>query len=223
MTEHQVMEWLEKNQNQRGISHWQAVSNQHGLTSYGIGLTALRKFARHIGKNRSLAQRLWASPSYDARVLGLLIDDPGHITVEQAEEQVEQLGAGMLSHVFCSCDATLAKAPCAFELAKKWCDSQDAMRRRCGYGLVYELARKKSSGIDERFLYTIIDKISVQFVGQNKQTRLAMGNALIGIGRRNESLRQAALAVAQEISPIDFNEPGQSCAPFDVVKHLNKT
>jgi hypothetical protein len=47
-----------------------------------------------------------------------------------------------------------------------------------------------------------------------------MGGALMGIGKRNVELNRAALDVAERIGPIDFNEDGQKCDPFDVVKHL---
>jgi hypothetical protein len=63
------------------------------------------------------------------KVIGLLIDEPNKITVEQAEKQVEGLGAGMLTHVFSSCDATLAKSPIAYYLAVGWKNSDSIPRK----------------------------------------------------------------------------------------------
>ena len=65
------------------------------------------------------------SDYYDAKVVGILIDEPKEITKEQVEKQVDELNFGMLSHVFASCDAPLAKAPFAKELATEWTDSKD--------------------------------------------------------------------------------------------------
>lgn len=63
--------------------------------------------------------------------VGLLIDEPKKLTREQVEEQVEEVDAGMLSHVFSSCDATLPKAAFAFDLTEDWMESMDPVRRRC--------------------------------------------------------------------------------------------
>lgn len=220
MTLTQVYELLAQHQNQRGIDHWNNMAQTGGLSSFGIGLTVQRKLAKQIGRNSELAKALWASDNYDAKVLGLLIDDPKALTIEQAEQQVEQLNGGMLCHVFSSCDATLAKAPIAFELAKCWLTSDDPIRRRCGYGLIYEFSKKKAKMYSDEFFHTVITHIDANIQSESKSVQLAMGGALMGIGKRNKALNKAALTVAQKCGPIDFNEDGKNCDPFDVVKHL---
>lgn len=220
MDQLQVIGLLEQHKNPRGIEHWNKLDESSQLKSYGIGLTVLRKLAKQVGKNRELATELWNTDIYDARVISLLIDDPKQITVEQAEQQVEQLNAGMLCHVFTSCGATLAKSPIALELTQRWLDSEDPVRRRCAFGLVHELAGKKSKKITDDFFMAVIQDIEQHFASADKKLLLAMGGALLGIGKRNASLNKAALALARQIGPIDFNEDGKSCEPLDVEKHL---
>lgn len=220
MNQTQVFELLEQNKNPRGIKHWAAMHNTHGLTSYGIGLTIQRKLAKQIGKNRVLAQELWQLHCYDAKVISLLIDDPKQITREQAEQQVEQLNVGMLSHVFSSCDATLAKSPIAFEITQHWLECDDIARRKCAFGLVYELSKKKSKIYTDNFFIHVINDIRDNFIRAPKALKLAMGAALMGIGKRNITLNSIALTLAKSLGPIDFNEEGQHCEPFNVVKHL---
>ncbi len=115
MTKTQVTALLKENRNERGIANWKKKPRK--LKSFGIGLTQLRKLAKQVGRDHKLAQQLWKSDIYDAKVIGLLIDDPKQLSREQAEEQVEGLQGGMFAHMFTSCDATLAKTPFAFELA----------------------------------------------------------------------------------------------------------
>jgi len=220
MNQSQVFELLEQNRNPKGIENWKKLKETGGLTSFGIGLTVQRKLAKKIGKNRELAKELWATDNYDAKVLGLLIDDPKQITFEQAEQQVEQLNSGMLRHVFSSCDATLAKSPIAFELAQQWLISEDPVRRGCSYGLIYELSKKKAKIYTDEFFMSVINNINQNFQDEPKNVRLAMGCALMGIGKRNVELNQAALKLATKLGPIDFKDDGQKCDPFDVAKHL---
>ena len=150
----EVLQLLESERDDRGIRHWEAVGPQTGgLKSFGIGLTRLRKLAKRIGRDRTLAQELWKSDIYEVRILALLIDDPKQITREQAETQVEEL-IGQMTHVFSSCDATLARTPFVVELADDWISATDPKRRCCGYGLLYEASKfsGKKAPSDEFFL-----------------------------------------------------------------------
>ncbi|MEO1617021.1 MAG: DNA alkylation repair protein [Planctomycetota bacterium] len=222
MKKTEVMQWLKENADERGIEHWKARGEKgSGLKSYGIGLTRLRKFAKQIGRDHKLALQLWKSPYYDAKVLGLLIDDPKLITREQAEGQVEELHGGYLSHVFSSCDATLAKSPMAFELACDWLKHTSPERRRCAYGLLYELSKRKPKGMDDAFLKQVVETIREEIHGEEMWVRESMNTALMGIGKRNLALNKVALKAAREIGPVDIDYGSDNaCEPLDVVKHL---
>jgi len=222
MTKTQVLALLRENRDPRGIENWKKRhARDTGLKSFGIGLTRLRKLAKQVGRDHELAQKLWKSDVFDARIMGLLIDDPKQLSREQAEEQVESLQGGLFAHVFASCDAALAKTPFAFNLAGEWMGSKDAMRRRCGYTLLYELSKKNPKGMDDAYLLGRIDHIGDTIPGEEMWVRAAMGGALVGIGKRNKKLNKAAIGVAKAVGPIAMEyKDGRSCEPFDVLKHL---
>lgn len=216
------MDLLEANRNQRGIRNWEKLGAQTGgLTSFGLGLTPLRKLARQVGRDHDLALELWNTDSYDARVISLLIDEPSKLTREQVEAQVENVGMGLLSHVFSACGATLAKAPFAFDLAQAWIQSEHVLRRRCGYGLVYELSKdRRNKALTDAFFLLCIRRISEHIANEDPGVKASMGGALIGIGKRNRVLNQAAIQAAKAIGPIDYNDAGSTHEPMEVLKHL---
>lgn len=219
MKKTEVIALLKQNSNERGIAHWK--KKPRTLKSFGIGLTQLRKLAKQVGRDHKLALQLWKSNIYDAKIMGLLIDDPKQLSREQAEEQVEELNEGMLSHVFASCDATLAKAPFAFELACDWMDCNDPVRRRCAYGLVYELSKKNVEGMDDAWCLDRIDHIRNAIHGEEMWVRESMNGALIGIGKRNRKLNKAAIRAAKAIGSVDVDYgDDNNCEPVDVMKHL---
>lgn len=218
MTKDEVLALLESNQNARGIAHWRRLASGGGLRSFGIGLTQLRKLAKKIGRDHDLAQELWASDVYDARVVGLLIDEPKKVTREQAERQVEDLAHGMLAHVFSSCDATLAKTSFVVDLAEDWIEDEDITRRSCGYGLLYEISKdKRKKAPDEAFFLRHVEHIRETQAEAPRKLRMAMGGALIGIGKRSKALNAACRVAATEMGLVPGN-PG--CDPMDVMKHL---
>jgi 3-methyladenine DNA glycosylase AlkD len=216
------MSLLEANQNERGIQNWASMGPKDGkLKSFGIGLTVLRKMAKKIGRDRDLALELWDGDYHETKILSLLIDDPKQVTREQAESQVENLEQGYLAHVFSSCDATLAKTPFVIELASEWMTSTDPMRRRCGYGLLYELSKsKKKSAPDDAFFQHWIKHINDSYPSEDNSVLMSMGAALMGMGLRSASLNGPALKVARAIGPIPVKTGKTNCDPFDVVKHL---
>ena len=221
MTKAEVLQHLKDNQDARGIANWKKHPEKTGgLRSYGIGLTKLRKYAKTVGRDAKLARTLWKSKVYEAKVIGLLIDDPKTMTMAQAEQQVEQLEGGFLAHVFSTCGAPLAKTSFVVELADKRIDSQDPVRRRCGYGLLYEISKsKRKSAPDEDYFLEHIKRIDERRSQQDTDSLMSMASALMGMGMRTKALNAAALRVANAIGPIDF-DPNGRCDPYDVAKHL---
>ena len=216
-----VIQLLEAHQNEKGMQKWIERYQNKGLKSYGIGLTVLRKLAKQVGRNHTLALELWESDNYDIKIMGLLIDDPKLMTPEQAEMQVEELKQGHLAHVFSSCDAALAKTSFAAELSEKWRYSEDKIRKSCSYGLIYELSKsKKKSAPDTAFFLECIQYIEAQFPSESLYVQGAMGGALLGIGKRNLELHTKTLKLAKVLGPIHFETSSPNCEPLDLVKHL---
>ncbi len=219
MTYDEVIALLEENRNERGMAHWEK-SSHPDLKSFGIGLTQLRKLAKKVGRDHDLALELWASDVYDAKVVGTLVDEPKKMSREQAESQLEDVHIGMLAHVYCSCDATLAKAPFVKELAADWMDSDDHVRRRCGYLLLYELGKKKGKAFDDAFFEGYLDRIRDTIHDQENWVRDAMNASMLSIGKRNPNLHEKTLAVAKAIGPVAVDYGDNSCQPVDIVKHM---
>lgn len=219
MNRDDVLALLEANQDPRGMARWdRRGSAEGGLSTYGIGLTRLRKLAKGLGRDHALAEQLWQSDNYDARVVGLLIDEPKKLTREQAERQVEDVDHGLMAHVFSACDATLAKAPFVVELADDWVHSDHPVRKRCGYGLLYEISKdKRKRAPDEAFFLRHIQHIRDTQATAPTQLRMSMAGALLGIGKRSRTLNAAALVVSLEMGPIPGSE---GCDPFNLTKHL---
>ena len=222
MTKTEVLGLLKENRDARGEANWKAMGDRTGgLTSFGIGLTKLRAIAKHVGRDHDLALTLWNERNHDAKIIGLLIDDPEQLTRDQVEMQVGGAGPGMLSHVLSSCDATLPRSPIAFEIAKAWMASTDPVRRGCGYGLVYELAKdRKDKRLTDEFFLGCVETIGKTIANEENRVRVGMGGALMGIGKRNKTLNAAAITLAKAIGPIHFSDGDKKCEPMNVLKHL---
>ena len=205
MKKSDVLDYLKKNQDARGIAHWEDHKQESGLQSYGVGLTKLRKYAKTIGKDAKLAKQLWNSQVYEMKIVSLLIDDPKLITIEQAEVQVENLQGGYLAHVFSSCDAQLAKTPFVVELADKWIKSKDPVRQRCGYGLLYEISKqkKKSAPDEQRKVFADFARQAFDLLDRKASSAefISLQADYIPLMKTHAVLKAAALRLIDYITP----------------------
>lgn len=111
-----------------------------------------------------------------------------------------------------------AKTPFVVELADRWIKSRDNVRRRCGYGLLYEISKdKRKTAPDEAYFRAHIADIDKKRARASTPLLMSMAGALMGMGMRTKKLNRAALKVARAIGPITHSE---SCDPFDVAKQL---
>ena len=210
MTRTEVLDLLEENRDARGEANWKEMGDRTGgLTSFGIGLTKLCTIAKQVGRDHDLALKLWKERNHDAKIIGLLIDDPKQLTRDQVEKQVDGAGPGMLSHVLSCCDATLPKSPIAFEIAKGWMASKDPVRRSCGYGLVYELAKDKK---DKRLTYEFfgcVEKIGNTIAKEENSVRVGMGGALMEHRQAQQEAKRRCDQARKSNRPDPLQRRGQ--------------
>jgi len=97
----------------------------------------------------------------------------------------------------------LKRAILSTSFADQWVRSDDPVRRGCGYGLLYEASKfsgKKAPS--EAFLVAHVKRIADRIGTESEKVRLAMGSALMGIGKRSAVLNKASLKVARDVGPI---------------------
>ncbi len=219
-TVQQAIDLLEWHRDERGVAHWEKRNATNGRwSSYGIGLTKLKKLAKQLGgPDAAFAEALRSEPVWECRILAILLEDPKELTVEQATRQVESLDFWMLSYVWCT---TLApRLPYRNELAERWIDEPDDIKRRWGWMIVAEIAKADKFPGDEAFR-PLLSRIERELPGGENFVRDAMNNALLAIGMRSAALRTKALAVAKAIGPVVVDYGDNACKAVDVTAHLN--
>ena len=68
----------------------------------GVSIPVIRKMAKEIGLDHSLALKLWASKIHEARLLATMIDDPQHVTATQMEKWVKDFDSWDVCDQCCS-------------------------------------------------------------------------------------------------------------------------
>ena len=212
MTKTEVLDLLKENRDARGEANWKEMGDRTGgLTSFGIGLTKLRAIAKQVGRDHDLALNLWNERNHDAKIIGLLIDDPKQLTRDQVEKQVDGAGPGMLSHVLSSCDATLPKSPIAFEMRRAGWRAK-TRPPQCGYGLRIRAGQSQETKRLHRRVLSRLRRRRQNDAKEENRVRVGMGGALMSIGQAQQEAQRRSIKVAKAIGPIHFSDGDRSAS-----------
>jgi 3-methyladenine DNA glycosylase AlkD len=166
----------------------------------GISIPALRSIAKEIGKDHALAQELWASGIHEARILAAFIDDPKQVTEIQMENWVVDFDSWDVCDQVCG--SLFDRTPFAYQKALEWSSRQEEFVKRAGFALMAWLAVHDKKAGNEQF-ENFFPAIIHQSTDARNYVRKAVNWALRNIGKRNRSLNQRSIEIAQEIARID--------------------
>jgi 3-methyladenine DNA glycosylase AlkD len=203
-----------------GTAQNRKVYARHGVgpNQFGVSYADLKRIARRINTNQTLAESLWSTGNHDARVLATMIVDPPQLTSRLLDIWAEDLDCYVITDAFASICSKTQMARRKLEL---WCAASDEWHGQAGWNLVAILAMAddllsddeclKLLGVIERTIHTRLNRV-----------RHAMNGALIAIGLRNTKLRKAAIESAKRIGQVDVDHGETDCKTPDAAEYIKK-
>lgn len=169
-------------------------------TAFGVSIPSLRKIAREAGKDRSLAEALWASNIHEARILASMIQPPKTLTEEQMDRWVLDFNSWDLCDQ--CCNNLFRKWPAAHDKAAAWSTKDEEFVKRAGFVLMACLAVHDKQASDEQFgrYFPEIERASID---TRNYVKKAVNWALRQIGKRNAKLNAEAVETARTIQVLD--------------------
>jgi 3-methyladenine DNA glycosylase AlkD len=166
----------------------------------GVSIPQLRKMAKGIGVNHSLAQRLWSSGIHEARILASMIESPQMVTPDQMDRWARDFDSWDVCDQCCS--NLFDKTDFAYEKAAEWTWRDEEFVKRAGFVLMACLAvhDKEAEDID---LLNFLPIIKREATDERNFVKKAVNWALRQIGKRNFNLNRRAVETAKEIQRIE--------------------
>jgi len=164
--------------------------------AYGISAPVLHAFAKHIGKNHSLAQELWATGVHEAKSLATLIGESKKVTAEEMDQWVRDFDAWDI--VDAACCYLYAQAKPAWSKVERWSRCRDEFEKRAAFSLMAYLSYKDKEAPDGRFrqCLRIIER---EAKDDRNFVKKAVNWALRNIGKRSLRLNGDAIRAAERI------------------------
>ena len=181
-----------------------APGNVAGMARFGIagkrllGISAgqLRALAKRIGRNHAVAEDLWASGIFEARILAAFVAEPARVTRRQANSWAKGFECwadcdGLCIHLF-------RKTPFAHELALAWSRRREELVKRAGFAMMATLAVHDKKAGDEVFC-GYLARVEAESKDERHNVKKGVNWALRQIGKRNRQLNREAIRVAKKI------------------------
>ena len=179
-------------------------------------LTALQK---RIKTDHGLALQLIATGNADARLLGFQIADPVQLDVKTAQTWVSQASWPMDTYYL---GQLLVKSGIWMDCMIAWMAVADEWVQSAGYSLLAQRLKDDADSIPDDLAKKTLVAIEKGIHKAANRARYNMNTALIAIGTYKPGLRDAALAAADRIGPVEVDHGDTSCKTPSAPEYIRK-
>lgn len=211
------MEILQASKHPKTSVHMARFAISYSIQNLGIRLPELRKLAKTIGINSSLARALWAYPCRETRILAFMIADPDDISTTELNQWVKTFDNWEICDQCCL--NLLSKRTDAWNLIQPWIENEREFIRRTGFVLLAILAVHDHKAANTAFIQ-YFDAILLYSADPRNFVKKAVSWALRQIGKRNPLLHDKADEVAHKL--LLRNEKTSIWIGKDVIRDLER-
>ncbi|MFA4932398.1 MAG: DNA alkylation repair protein [Caldisericia bacterium] len=164
--------------------------------AYGVSMAGIQSAARHVIPDHQLAQDLWNTGVYEARIVAAMVDRPMWVTADQMEEWAGAFDSWAVCDAVCS--TLFDRTPFAVGTAQAWSSRDEEFVKRAGFVLMAVLAVHDKVKPDAEF-EAFLPLIEAEAWDNRNYVRKAVNWALRQLGKRNLRLNASARACAVRI------------------------
>lgn len=211
-----ALEWLKARSSRAtldGMARYAIPSDK----AWGVAMKDIKALGRKLGRNQALAEALWETGVYEARMLASFVGDPATITRAQMDRWCRQFD----NWAFCDamCFNLFDRTPHAWDMVVTWSKRKCEFEKRTAFALLWSLTVHDKLAGDEKFVrgLALIEKAACD---DRNFVKKAVNMALRATGKRNAALRAAAVKVARRLA--DSADPTARWVGRDAVRELAK-
>jgi 3-methyladenine DNA glycosylase AlkD len=191
-----ALDWLKR----RGTKAGRDGMARYNIPSdhaFGVPMREIQSLAKELGRHHKLADELWRSGWYEAKLLAAYVDDPAAVT----PSQMDRWCRGFDNWGVCDtvCFALFDRTPHAWSKVDAWASRKAEFEKRGAFALLWGLTVHDKQADDGRFVRGL-ELIEGAASDDRHFVQKAVDMALRATGKRNATLHKAASAVAQNLS-----------------------
>lgn len=163
----------------------------------GMSVGDIRSVAKAIGRDHALAQQLWPTGWYEARLLAVFLADPKLVT----PALMDAWRADFDNWATCdtACFDLFDRTPHAFAKVREWAALGDEFGKRAAFALLASVALHLKKLPDEPFL-DCLPLIEAHAADGRNFVKKGVNWALRAVGRRNAGLHRESVALSERLA-----------------------
>ncbi|WP_199698863.1 DNA alkylation repair protein [Oleomonas cavernae] len=191
-----VVDWL-KSQGTKAARDGMARFAIPSDRAFGVSVGTMRKEARRLGRDHDLAQALWGTGWYEARMMAIFLAEPAWVTPAQMERWAGDFDNWAVCDT--ACFHLWDHTAHAWAKAEQWADRPEEFVRRAAFALIWALSVHDRKAADAPFVQGLA-RIEAAATDERNFVKKAVNMALRAIGKRNPALNAAAVASARRLA-----------------------
>jgi 3-methyladenine DNA glycosylase AlkD len=192
----EVLQWLEQKSTPKDANNLKRFGI-NARNAVGVSMANIQLIAKRIGKDHKLAEALWKTGCYEARMLTAFIDDPALVTSAQMDRWCRDFDNWGITDTLCF--KLFDQTPHAWAKVAKWCPRDEEFVKRAGFALLASLAGHDKEASDKQFIEGLA--LVEQYADDERNfVKKGVSWALRRIGSRNPKLLTASSAVAERLA-----------------------
>lgn len=210
-----ALQWLEEHGTVRDRENL-ARFGIHAKKAFGVSMANIQALGKKLGRNHELAQELWDTGWYEARMLAAFVDEPEKVTAAQMERWCKDFDNWGICDTLCF--KLFDQAKPAWAKVAAWKDKRGEFQKRASFALLASLAGHDKKAEDALFLRGL--EFVERAAGDERNfVKKGVSWALRMIGRRNAALYAAAMEVARRLAKSE--DPTERWVGKDALRDLN--
>lgn len=189
-----------------------AYNAKHGAgdNQFGVPMGDIRKLAKKIKADHTLALALWKTGNIDAQFLGVLVMKPGELSPDELDGLVRSI---TFVYVADWMNSYVVKShPDKERLRRKWMTDDHPMAARAGWSLT---ADRVAAGDREIDAAKLLDRIESEMGSAHPHAQWTMNMTLAQIGIHRPELRERAIEIGERLGLYREYPVSKGCtSPF---------
>lgn len=197
-----VLAWLESLGSQRVREDMSKRFGIHTDKAWGVMMRDMQQVAKAIGKDHQMAQQLWKTGWYEARMVATMVADPMQVTPKEMDTWCKDFDNWAICDT--ACFKLWDQVPHAWDKVAVWAKSEREFIKRAAFALLACLSLHRNDA-DPKALRKFLPMVRKAASDERNFVKKGVSWALRGMANTSSEMHEDVMALAEELAASTNN------------------
>ena len=193
----EILVWLESLGSKRVREDMIKRFGIHTDKAWGVMMRDMQKVAKSIGRDHKMAQQLWKTGWYEARMVATMVADPKQVTPKEMDAWCKDFDNWAICDT--ACFKLWDQVPHAWDKVAVWAKSEKEFVKRAAFALL-ACSSLHRNDTDPRALKRFLPLVKKAASDERNFVKKGVSWALRGMANTSTEMHEAVLGVAEELA-----------------------